>query len=478
MRLLLLICSILSIQTLVVLANRNKQVNLKVFDEKDLPFTNQTEAIVDPIIDKQLTDLFTEELKTLLKEKEGKRFEKHLSPIEIDESKVVRRRQTQRIDTDSRVNVNLLSSPAARQIDAQSTLAIKVTQKLAENGAVLKQNNIQAPEPFCPFKTNIFCNQNTRFSSLDGSCNNLQSPWFGKAETPFKRYFTPSYDDAINAPRTRAKSGNQLPNPRVISRTLFNENFQFESSMTNMLGIYGQFLAHDITSASLSSEAGGKSIDCSCNNQNPACMSINMPSNENVMRMSCMRFTRSSAAFASFDCRLGHREQLNLLTSFIDGTQIYGPSEGRARELRSFIGGQLRTSSGVGTTRPFLPQAQDGACRNTDQRVRCFAAGEGRVNENLALTGLQTLFTREHNRVAQELARINPQWDDNRLFQEARKIVIAELQHITYHEWVPTVVGWNTAALFDLVPLSTNTYFTGYSPEVLFLIIDTNTHLK
>ena len=70
-------------------------------------------------------------------------------------------------------------------------------------------------------------------------------------------------------------------------------------------------------------------------------MSVNMPPNESIMRMSCMRFTRSSAAFSNFDCRLGHREQLNLLTSFIDATQVYGPSAQRSKDLRLNQGGDL-----------------------------------------------------------------------------------------------------------------------------------------
>lgn len=206
-------------------------------------------------------------------------------------------------------------------------------------------------------------------------------------------------------------------------------------------------------------------MDCTCGNGNPSCMSLTMPSDENIMRMSCMRFTRSSAAFASFDCRLGHREQLNLLTHFIDLTQTYGPNVGRAKELRAFQGGQMKTSQGV-NSRPNLPQAQDGACRDTDDRVKCFASGEGRVNENLALTSMHTLFMREHNRIAAELQSVNPNWDDERLFNEARKILIGIYQHIVYNEWVPTIVGWNTAALFDLIPLSGKKYYSGYNPNV------------
>jgi Ca2+-binding RTX toxin-like protein len=72
-----------------------------------------------------------------------------------------------------------------------------------------------------------------------------------------------------------------------------------------------------------------------------------------------------------------------------------------------------------------------------------FLAGDIRANENLGLTMLHTLFVREHNHWANRLSAINPNWDDQQIFETARSIVVYEIQSITYRDWLPKLLVGN-----------------------------------
>lgn len=109
--------------------------------------------------------------------------------------------------------------------------------------------------------------------------------------------------------------------------------------------------------------------------------------------------------------------------------------------------------------RTLLPPSRnpnDGCNREVERRRGryCFGAGDARANENLHLTTMHILWARQHNRVADQLVTINPVWDDETIYQEARRIIGAQLQHITYHEFLPIILGDSRMNEHDLKPSS------------------------
>lgn len=152
------------------------------------------------------------------------------------------------------------------------------------------------------------------------------------------------------------------------------------------------------------------------------------------------------------------------MTSFIDASTVYGSDEDTARSLREFSGGRLRMQL-TPDQRELLPAStnpNDGCNRELESaRGRyCFASGDARANENLHLTTMHLLWARQHNRLAGQLADINPQWDDEKLYQESRRIVGAQMQHITYNEFVPIVLGDTEVAKRGLKPFK-----AGFRPK-------------
>lgn len=189
-----------------------------------------------------------------------------------------------------------------------------------------------------------------------------------------------------------------------------------------------------------------------------------MPSDEKIMKQKCMQFTRSSASFPTYDCRMDYREQVNLISSFIDASQVYGENLNTSLNLRLKTGGLMRSSGGV-TARPYLPKSDDSTCSATDPTMMCFKAGESRTSENLGLAGIQLLFMREHNRISTELAKINVNWNDNQLYFETRRIVVAMYQHIVYNEWLASVLGKTVQQQSGLLPLK-DVSLIGYDPRI------------
>ena len=143
------------------------------------------------------------------------------------------------------------------------------------------------------------------------------------------------------------------------------------------------------------------------------------------------------------------RWQINANTSYIDASNVYGSDPTTADSLRT-TGGKLATSAGG-----LLPML-DGGNR--------FVSGDKRVNENVGLTSLHALFVREHNRLAEKIRANDATLTDDEVYQWARKIVGAEMQIITYREFLPALMGAGAPPsddyLYDEIDASITTAFS------------------
>jgi len=308
-----------------------------------------------------------------------------------------------------------------------------------------------------------------QYRTADGSCNNVREARYGKADTALNRIILPEYANGIDTPR-RSTNGAPLTSARVLSTNLAKDFNNQDSRFTYITMVFGQFVDHDITHSPILKNGNNQDIDC-CSSSSGAnfesfCDPISVPRNDPFFRGSktCMNLVRSTPAPA-LDCSVRYREQVNQLTHWLDSSQIYGSNDNEQRNVRTGRGGRLQTVSGPDNGRQILPNDnQESSCTGT-----CFKAGDGRVNENPNLSVLHTIFLREHNRVADQLSRLNPSWSDEKLFQESKRFVNAEYQHIIYNEWLPAVIGKQYMNLYGLFPLSSghsNDYDTTFDPRI------------
>ncbi|XP_037953022.1 chorion peroxidase-like [Teleopsis dalmanni] len=381
---------------------------------------------------------------------------------------------------------SLNTNPEARKIARRGYVENQATMRIAQMFNYTKipgRSNIGiGPRIDLPDPTlNFACDFNERYRRMNGVCNNKLHPRnYGAAMIPYRRMISPDYADGIALPRGSVNgtiTASYLPSAREVSLKIYRASYETDSNFTVMLAVFGQFLDHDITATSLTTSQEGESINCCTQppNTHPECFPVPIAPNDPYYKqfnVSCMNFVRSAPASTG---HFGPRQQLNQATAFIDGSVVYGNTDIRQEYLRTMSNGTLRmfiTKDG----RELLPLSTnfDDGC-NRAQMARdgkyCFESGDDRANENLLLTSMHLLFARHHNYLARGLQEANPSWDDETVFQEARKILSAQMQHITYNEFLPILIGRDLAQAKGLLPSTNNlkapdTYDSSVDPTI------------
>ncbi|CAG08466.1 unnamed protein product, partial [Tetraodon nigroviridis] len=307
------------------------------------------------------------------------------------------------------------------------------------------------------------------FRTASSVCNNRQNPRWGASNRPFTRWLPAEYQDKVSAPKgwNHLSSDGYLQVREVSNRILRTANSQVESDplYTHLVTIFGQWTDHDLTftphSPVIRSFSNGIDCDESCERTEP-CFPIEIPKKDPRFGQrsdKCIPFFRSAPTCGSGN--LGYmfgdrnvRQQINTLTAFIDVGQVYGADDVKARFVRDLSSdrGLLKVNpEHTDNGRELLPfsaidanmcATRRGVTNNSSaQEVPCFLAGDDRVNENIALSSLHTLLLREHNRLVRALASLNPDWNGERLYQEARKIMGAYFQVLTFRDYLLHIVG-------------------------------------
>ena len=282
--------------------------------------------------------------------------------------------------------------------------------------------------------------------SVDGTNNNLALPTQGAAETRQIRFgygaqFPDGFGDAILTAPQRA-------NARTVSNVIHAQAGSVPSArlLTDWAFQWGQWITHD-----LDLTRNGPQYDALyAGGVGDFDIPIEDPTDPLGPRPIPFHRSEYDPATGTPDPvpgatppRLNRREVVNAATSYVDASMVYGSDPDRAAALRTFQGGRLKTSAG-GRLLPFNTTGLE----NADPfglGDQLFLAGDVRANEQADLTAVHTLFVREHNRLAARAQALYPDRTDEQLYQVARRLVGAEIQAITYGEYLPAVLGFDHA---------------------------------
>ncbi|KAG1702393.1 Chorion peroxidase [Nymphon striatum] len=297
-----------------------------------------------------------------------------------------------------------------------------------------------------------------RYRRLDGSCNNMQH-----------------HKDCKNE---------MLKSSRTISQAVFTDKNKPHARISHFLMQFGQFVDHDLVLvpvATVGEEGCERPVQCCYDDgsrplerslQHSHCLPIEIDTTDpffyKLNKQGCLEFVRSLASPDS-TCNFKWREQFSEVTHFLDGSTIYGSSVEINNKLRTHSFGYFLMETGIITGRMiengrrFLPLAEENEMECGNLTHRC----DERVNEQPGLSAMHTVFLREHNRIADVLAHNHPFWNDQTIFEEARRIVVAIIQKIVYSDFLPLVVGFQQMVKYDLLFTPASHYNPDVDPSIM-----------
>ncbi len=278
------------------------------------------------------------------------------------------------------------------------------------------------------------------FRPIDETGNNIAISTLGTAGTDLLRVSPAAYADGVQSPSLANNPGARvlsdlLNNQAAPSNPTVDVNTIDAASLSDFGYAWGQFIDHDMD---LTPTRSGELLSIPADPNDPS-------------QMGAQTFERSTFDPSTGTGPSNPRQQVNAVTSFLDLSQVYGSSARWPTRC-------ARTAAAC--SRPVLATCCPTTTAPTSRRrnwlsstwptipepsitSNLFVTGDVRGNENVELTALQTLFVRNHNRIATELQQKHPGWTDEQLYQEARKLNIADYQEITYNAYLPDLLGQN-----------------------------------